>query len=113
MDVTQISKKMKALDGICDEAAELLKDYTFSPNICGHLRRLKPARQIERVELMIPANHVSSTYAMALLAATPAQMPVSERKPRRVGKLDDLGTRTATAPPCRTRDGSMLRRRTT
>ena len=87
VDISHISKKMKLLDGICDEAAELLKDHTFSPNICGHLRRLKPARQIECVELMIAANRVSSTYAMALLAATPAHMLVSERKPRRVGKL--------------------------
>ena len=31
VDVTKISKKMKLLDGICDEAAELLKDHTFSP----------------------------------------------------------------------------------
>lgn len=88
VDVSHISKKVKLLDGICDEAAELLKDYTFSPNISGYLRRMKPARQIECVELMIAANRVSSTYAMALLAATPANMHASEQKPRHVGRLN-------------------------
>ncbi len=88
VDVSHISKKVKLLDGICDEAVELLKDYTFSANISGYLRRMKPTRQIECVELMIAANRVNSTYAMALLAATPADMHTSEQKPRRVGRLN-------------------------
>ena len=32
VDVTHIAKKVKLLDGICDEAAELLRNHTFSPN---------------------------------------------------------------------------------
>ena len=40
VDVSHISKKVKLLEGTCDEAAELLKDYTFSANISGYLTKL-------------------------------------------------------------------------
>ena len=87
VDPSLISKKVKLLDGICAEATELLKDHTFSANLSSVLRRLKPTRQVECVELMIAANRITVTYAQALLAATPSNMLVAEVKPRRVGRL--------------------------
>ena len=72
------------LDGICAEAAGLLKDQRFSPNLGAVIRKMKPTRQIECVELMVAANNVTTAYANALLAATPAAMLVSERKPRKM-----------------------------
>jgi hypothetical protein len=84
VDISHIQKKLNLLDGICAEAAGLLKDQRFSANIGAVIRRMKPTRQIECVELMVAANNLSVAYAEALLAATPAAMLVSERKPRKL-----------------------------
>ncbi|MDR7270658.1 hypothetical protein J2X20_003316 [Pelomonas saccharophila] len=84
VDVSHIQKKLNLLDGICAEAAGLLKDKRFSPNLGATIRKMKPTRQIECVELMVAANNVSTSYANALLAATPAAMLVNERKPKKL-----------------------------
>jgi len=84
VDISHIQKKLNLLDGICAEAAGLLKDQRFSPNLSAVLRKMKPTRQIECVELMVAANNVTTAYANALLAATPAGMLISERKPRKM-----------------------------
>ena len=81
VDVTHIMKKMNLLDGICAEAAELLKDRHFSANIGRVIRKMKPTRQIECVELMASANNITVAYAEALLVATPAAMLIDGKKP--------------------------------
>lgn len=73
VDVSQILKKVKLLDGICPEAVELLKDRQFSAEISRLLRKMKPTRQVECVDLMLLANNLTIPYAEALLAATPAE----------------------------------------
>lgn len=87
VDVSHINKKLNLLEGICAEAAGLLKDQRFSPNLGAVIRKMKPTRQIECVELMVAANNVTTAYANALLAATPAEMLVSERKPRKLSGI--------------------------
>ena len=84
VDVSQIHKKVSLLEGICLEAVELLKDQHFSANLGAVLRKMKPTRQIECVELMLTANNITVAYAEALLAATPPQMLVGETKPRKM-----------------------------
>lgn len=84
VDVSHVHKKLNLLDGICAEAAGLLKDQRFSPNLGAVIRKMKPTRQIECVELMVAANNVTTTYANALLAATPAEMLLNERKPKKL-----------------------------
>jgi hypothetical protein len=84
VDISHIQKKLTLLDGICAEATGLLKDQRFSPNVGAIIRRMKPTRQIECVDLMVATNNVSVAYANALLAATPASMLVDERKPKRL-----------------------------
>ena len=54
VDVSQIMKKMTLLNGICPEAVELLKDRQFSPEVTRAIRKMKPTRQVECVELMVP-----------------------------------------------------------
>jgi hypothetical protein len=80
VDVSQIIKKMTLLDGICPEAAELLQDRQFSAEISRVIRKMKPTRQVECVELMVSANSVTVAYAEALLAATPAAMLMEGKK---------------------------------
>ena len=84
VDVTQILKRMALLDGICAEAAELLKDRQFSPELVRALRKMKTTRQVECVELMTAANNLSVAYAEALLVATPASRLVDGKNPKKL-----------------------------
>lgn len=84
VDTSHIAKKLNLLDGICPEAAEFLRDQVFSPNLGAVLRKLKPTRQVECVELMVSANNLTIAYAQALLAATPSNMIVGETKTRKM-----------------------------
>lgn len=84
VDVSHIMKKMNLLEGICAEAAALLEDRQFSAEMARVIRKMKPTRQIECVELMTSANNMTVAYAEALLAATPAELLVDGRKPRKI-----------------------------
>ena len=84
VDLSHIMRKVKLLEGICSEAAELLRDQVFSAKLSDVLRKMKPTRQVECVELMISANNITIPYAEALLAASPAHLLVSEVKPKKV-----------------------------
>jgi hypothetical protein len=83
VDLTQINRKVTLLDGICPEAVELLKDRRFSPDITLSIRKMKPTRQVEAVELMISANSMTVAYARALVMATAAEMLVKGKRLRK------------------------------
>lgn len=85
VDISHILKKLNLLEGVCEEAAELLRDQHFSANLGSVLRKLKPTRQVECVELMVATNNVTVSYAQALLAATPVHLLAGESKPKRLG----------------------------
>jgi hypothetical protein len=82
-----IERKASLLVGICPEAAELLKDKQFSTDLVRVLRKMKPTRQIECVELMVSANNITVTYAEAMLVATPAAMLVEGKKPKKLSGI--------------------------
>lgn len=84
VDVSHIHKKVSLLDGICPEAVEMLKDLHFAANLGSVLRKMKPTRQVECIELMLTANNMTVAYAEALLAATPPPLLVGETKPRKL-----------------------------
>lgn len=84
IDVSHIRKKMNLLDGICPEATGLLEDRQFSAELSRMIRKMKPTRQVECVELMISANNMTVSYAEALLAATPADLLVDGKKPQKL-----------------------------
>ena len=84
VDVSQIIKKMNLLEGICPEAAELFKDRQFSAELVRVIRKMKPTRQVECVELMVSANNMTVAYAEALLVATPSEMLVDGKKPEKL-----------------------------
>lgn len=77
-----LRKKATLLDGICDEAAQLLKDRRFSPEITAILRKMQPGRQIACAELMTSANNLTITYARGLLYTTPESELLDGKKPR-------------------------------
>jgi len=74
VDVTSIRAKRDLLNGICKEAAELLKNKRVSLGVFSILRKLKPMRQIEVAELLLASANFSVPYAKALLAATQPDM---------------------------------------
>lgn len=80
LDVSHIRKKVNLMDGICPEVAGLVEDRLFSPELFRLVRRMKPTRQVECVELMLSANNLTVSYAEALLAATPPEMLVDGKK---------------------------------
>jgi len=84
VDISYIIRKMNLLDGICDDAAELLKDQNFSVDVGRVIRKMKPTRQVECIELMVSANNITAAYAEALLVATPAEMLVDGKKPAKL-----------------------------
>jgi ParB-like chromosome segregation protein Spo0J len=70
VDVAAIRKKRHLLDGICQEAAELLKDKRVTAAGFGVLRKMKPVRQIYAAEMMEASNNYSTRFAQGLLAVT-------------------------------------------
>lgn len=84
VDERTIGKKLSLLDGICPEAAELLKDRQFTADVSQVLRKLKPTRQVECVELMVAANKITVAYAQAMLVATPGDLLVEGKSPRKL-----------------------------
>ncbi len=84
LDISTITRKLNLLDGICAEAASLLKDQQFAADLGSILKKMKPMRQVECVELMVDANSVTLAYANALFAATPITQLVDTGKPKKV-----------------------------
>jgi hypothetical protein len=82
VNVSNIRHKRRLLEGICPEAAELLKEKHCPINTFQSLRKMKPMRQVEVVELMIVMDNYSVSYSKALLAATPQVQLVDTGKPK-------------------------------
>jgi hypothetical protein len=87
VNVDEIRRKRRLLEGICVEAIELLEDKHVALNGFGFLRKMTPLRQIEAAELMVAMNKYSASYARSLLAATPQSQLVNPRKRKPVRGL--------------------------
>ena len=88
VDTRTIERKAALLEGVCPEAVELLKDRQFATDISRTLRKMKPTRQVECVELMVSANTITVAYVEAMLVATPAAMLVDGKKPAKLTGLN-------------------------
>lgn len=82
INIKTLQEKRRLLDGICSEAAELLKDKQVTLTSFRILRKMKPLRQIEAAELMVTMNKYTVNYARSLLAATPESQLVNPDKPK-------------------------------
>ncbi len=87
VDVGAIKRRRILLDGICPEVVDLLKDRNISTHTIEVLRKMRPMRQIEAVELMIALNNFTCAYAKALLAATRQSDLAQPEKPKKVGSM--------------------------
>jgi ParB-like chromosome segregation protein Spo0J len=89
VDVHNIARKRRLLEGICPEVADILKDKHLGINAFTELRKMAPLRQIEAAELMVAMNKYTLSYAKSLLAATPQAQLVETDKPKHVRGLSD------------------------
>jgi hypothetical protein len=89
VDVASIRRRRKLLDGICAEAAELLKEKHIALNTFSELRKLGPIRQIEAAELMVAMNNFSNSYVRSLVTATPKTQLAPGYTPRAPKGLSD------------------------
>ncbi|QOZ23124.1 plasmid partitioning protein RepB C-terminal domain-containing protein [Bradyrhizobium sp. CCBAU 51753] len=89
VDVASIRRRRRLLDGICSEAAELLKEKHIALNTFCELRKLGAIRQIEAAELMVAMNNFSNSYVRSLVAATPKTQLAPSYKPRQPRGLSD------------------------
>jgi hypothetical protein len=89
LDVSSIVHKRNLLEGICEEAVELLKDKIVATAVFAMLRRMKPLRQIEAATLMNDARVWSRSYMSAILAATPANQMLDPAKPKKIKGFDE------------------------
>jgi ParB-like chromosome segregation protein Spo0J len=84
LDISSIDKRINLLDGVTAGAVVLLRDQQFNPEVVRVLRKMRPERQVETVELMIAANAVNVTYAEALLNATPPEQLADNHRPPKI-----------------------------
>ncbi len=82
LDISSIDKRVNLLEGVTAGAVVLLRDQQFNPEVARVLRKMRPERQVEAVELMIAANAITVTYAEALLNATPPEQLADNRPPK-------------------------------
>src|SRR6201993_1892894 len=87
VDIKRIKTKRPLLDGVFPEVAEMLKDQSVDAAVFALLRKMKPLRQIEAVELMSAMNNFTARYAQALLAATRREDLAQPDRPKKIHGL--------------------------
>jgi hypothetical protein len=87
VDVASIKQKRDLLNGVCQEAAEILKNKHVSLGVFSVLKKMKPMRQIEVAELLNATGNFSVPYAKALFAATQPDMLLEPGKHKAVKGL--------------------------
>ena len=70
IDIRTLRDKKIMLDGICQEAVDLLKDKIISEKVFRVLKKMKPSRQIKVAMLMNDQNRFGLIYAKSLLDST-------------------------------------------
>jgi ParB/RepB/Spo0J family partition protein len=74
---------LNLLNGINEEAADLLKDKPISTKVLHLLKQVTGIRQIEIAEFMISANNFTLGYAEAMVMGTPKDQLVTPEKPKK------------------------------
>lgn len=84
VDVANIRRKKRLLEGICSEAIEILSDKHIAFHAFAELKKLAPLRQIEAAELMVAMNKYTIGYAKSLVVATTQSQLAEGYKPRAI-----------------------------
>ena len=86
VNVANIRRKRRLLDGICPEAANLLRDRQCPFETFRCLKKMKDLRQIDVADLMVSVNNFSVSYAKSLLLATGRDQLKDPGKPKAGGQ---------------------------
>jgi ParB-like chromosome segregation protein Spo0J len=84
--IATIRERRDLLQGICPEAADLLRNERVSADAFSALRKMKAIRQIDVARLMLSARKFSGRFARALLDGTRDELlaPTPTTRPRRL-----------------------------
>lgn len=83
LTVSDVKSVMSLLDGINEEAVDLLKDKRICPKAIWLLKKVTGLRQIEIAEFMVSANNFSKPYVEALVLGTPKDELVHPEEPKK------------------------------
>ncbi|MCI0541071.1 MAG: hypothetical protein L0Z50_38200 [Verrucomicrobiales bacterium] len=83
INVRDVRASMSLLDGIHEEAVNLLKDKAMSPKAIRLLKKVTGLRQIEIAELMVSTNNFSASYAEALVLGTAKNELTNPEEPKK------------------------------
>jgi len=84
VNIKTLQEKRRLLDGICPEAAEMLKDKQVALTGFRILKKMKLIRQIEAAQLMVTMNKYTVNYAQSLLAGTSESQLASGATPKKI-----------------------------
>lgn len=90
INVQSVQRKVRMLDGVCEEAVDLLKDKPVPMAVFETISKLKNMRQIEAAELMNNANNYSVAYASAIVAGTPQSQMKQPDQSKRTKEMTPL-----------------------
>lgn len=79
LEVGSVRRRFRLLDGICQEAVDMLADKPCPMLVFDALKKMKPMRQMEAAELMVGQKKYSSPFIKAILSATPPEQLVASR----------------------------------
>lgn len=79
---SKVRDSMSLLDGINEEAADLLKDKGVCAKVIRMLKRVTGVRQIEIADLMVSVGNYTSGYAEALVLGTPKDPLAHPEEPK-------------------------------
>lgn len=108
VNISSIRSRRRLLEGICPEAADLLRDKHVPINSFHELRKLKPMRQIEAADLMVAMNRYTISYARSLVAATPESQLVEKKQKKLKGLTPEQIARMETESANLQREFKMI-----
>ena len=83
MPLHVVKASMNLLNGIHEQASDLLKDKNISPRAIQLLKRVNGMRQIEIADLMVKHNNFFTGYAEALVLGTVKDQMVKPDEPKK------------------------------
>ena len=80
ISIISLQQKKNMVNGICQEAVDLLKDKIVSEKVFYVLKKMKPARQIDVAMIMNDQRSYGKKFVDELLEATSDDMLIAQRK---------------------------------
>jgi len=108
VNISSIRSRRRLLEGICPEAADLLRDKHVPINSFHEIRKLKPMRQIEAAELMVAMNRYTISYAQSLVAASSESQLIESKKKKVKGLTPEQIARMETEAARLQREFKMI-----